>query len=66
MANMIVAGGFGILGCAVVDDLIAQGDQVVALDMMAAPAAHPATPVIGSVDLADDTAVVAAFARASV
>ena len=65
MANMIVAGGFGALGRAVVALLIEQEHRVAVIDMAAAPEGTRADPAIGGVDLADEAAVGIAFARAA-
>ncbi len=63
MARIIVAGGFGILGQAVVDRLAGAGDAVAVIDMADAPGGHTAIAVPG-VDLADEAAVMAAFETA--
>lgn len=65
MANIIVAGGFGALGRAVVSLLIEQGHRVAVVDMAAVPAGTRADPAIGGVDLADEAAAVAAFSKAA-
>jgi NAD(P)-dependent dehydrogenase (short-subunit alcohol dehydrogenase family) len=64
MSNIIVAGGFGVLGRAVVEELRARGHQVAAVDMAPAPGANTGV-AIGGVDLADDVAVAAAYAEAA-
>lgn len=63
MANIIVAGGFGALGRAVVALLGEQGHRVGVVDMAPVPGAHGAESAIGGVDLADEDAVAAAFAQ---
>jgi len=65
MANIIVAGGFGALGRAVVALLIERGNRVGVIDMAPAPDGTAADPAIGGVDLADEGAVTAAFAQAA-
>lgn len=58
----IVTGGFGVLGRAVVDELLAQGYAVAAVDLAPAPSESPATMAVGGVDLTDPAAVDAAYA----
>jgi NAD(P)-dependent dehydrogenase (short-subunit alcohol dehydrogenase family) len=65
MANLIVAGGFGALGRAVVTLLIERGHRVAVIDMAPAPEGTRADPAIGGVDLADESAVATAFAQAA-
>lgn len=64
MANIIVAGGLGFLGRAVTAELITRGHSVAVVDMAPGSGESAATTVIGGVDLADETAVSEAFARA--
>ncbi|MET0370396.1 MAG: SDR family NAD(P)-dependent oxidoreductase [Sphingobium sp.] len=61
--HIIVAGGLGILGRAVVATLTAQGHKVAVVDF--ASGTLDDVPVIGGVDLADEAAVTAAYAKAS-
>lgn len=61
MARIIVAGGFGILGQAVVSRLAEAGESVAVIDMADAPARFEHIAVSG-VDLADESAVSAAYA----
>jgi NAD(P)-dependent dehydrogenase (short-subunit alcohol dehydrogenase family) len=61
---MIVAGGFGVLGRAVVGMLAGQGHRVGVIDMAQVPEGGEASLAIGGVDLADEGAVSAAFAQA--
>lgn len=63
MAGVIVAGGLGILGRAVVSELISQGQKVAVVDF-ADGALDGVKTVIGGCDLADETAVSAAYAQA--
>ncbi len=65
MANFIVAGGLGILGRAVVQDLHARGNQVAVVDMAAEQPLTGAALVVGGIDLTDPGAVESAYARAS-
>lgn len=64
MANIIVGGGLGALGRAVVARLVGQGDEVVVVDM-ADRQADGAKDTIGGVDLTDPTEVAAAYANAA-
>lgn len=59
---VIVAGGFGALGRAVVAELVARGFVVASVDMAPAPAQVAGALALGGVDLADDGAVEAAYA----
>ncbi|WP_145071935.1 MULTISPECIES: SDR family NAD(P)-dependent oxidoreductase [Sphingobium] len=62
MANVIVAGGLGILGRGVVAELAARGHKVAVVDF--ANGAIEGAEVIGGCDLADEAAVSAAYAKA--
>lgn len=62
--KIVVAGGFGVLGRAVCADLMARGHAVAALDIAPAPEGFGGT-ALGGVDLADEGAVVAAYAAAA-
>jgi NAD(P)-dependent dehydrogenase (short-subunit alcohol dehydrogenase family) len=62
MGNVIVAGGLGILGRAVVAELGAQGHKVAVVDF--ATGTLDGVIVIGGCDLADEVAVSAAYAQA--
>lgn len=64
MANIIVAGGLGALGKAVINCLTAQGDIVVVVDL-AEGQVDGAQVVIGGVDLTDGEAVGRAYAKAA-
>lgn len=61
--KVIVAGGFGILGRAVVEGLQTRGFQVAVVDMAPVPENHSAHHAIGGVDLADPEAVAKAYAQ---
>lgn len=65
MANILVAGGLGILGRAVTTELAGRGHRVAVVDMAAGSVAGPAAVTIGGVDLADETAVASAYAQAA-
>ena len=64
MSNIIVAGGLGALGRAVTAELVERGHSVAVVDMAPATEDGPTT-VIGGVDLANESAVAAAFAKAA-
>ncbi|WP_242124045.1 SDR family NAD(P)-dependent oxidoreductase [Sphingobium sp. Sx8-8] len=64
MANIIVAGGLGTLGRAVVQELRGRGHQVAVVDMAPAPAS-PDGIVLGGVDLSDEGAVSQAYGQAA-
>jgi len=64
MGNIIVAGGLGALGRAVVTTLINAGHRVAVVDL-ASFASETDCPVFGGVDLADEAAVEQAYAAAS-
>lgn len=59
---VIVAGGFGVLGRAVVTELVRRGFVIAAVDMAPAPADFAGALAIGGVDLADDRSVETAYA----
>jgi NAD(P)-dependent dehydrogenase (short-subunit alcohol dehydrogenase family) len=61
MSVVIVTGGFGILGRAVVAELASRGHKVAAVDVAPAPADYPAALALGGVDLSDEAAVTAAY-----
>lgn len=63
MSNIIVTGGFGALGAAVVTELIRLGHQAAVIDLASPPPEHPAAATFGGVDLADEIAVEAAFSQ---
>lgn len=63
MSGVIVTGGLGALGRAVVAELRARGASVAAVDL--AEGESDADVTIGSVDLTDENAVEAAFAKAA-
>lgn len=63
MARVIVTGGLGVLGRAVVAELRARGDAVAAVDLASGDAGADLT--IEGVDLTSETAVAAAYARAA-
>lgn len=62
MANIIVAGGLGILGRAITSQLSARGHWVAIVDFAAGDHGDAAS-VAGEIDLADVEAVEAAYAR---
>ncbi len=64
MGVVIVTGAFGALGTAVVSELAAQGDTVVAVDRAPAPAAFDGALALGGVDLAEEAEVSAAYLKA--
>ncbi|WOK35361.1 SDR family oxidoreductase [Sphingomonas sp. C3-2] len=63
--KIIVAGGFGALGRAVVAELQARGAAVAVVDMAPVPAGSGADVAIGGVDLADPAQVADAYAKAA-
>ncbi len=63
MAIIIVTGGFGALGRAVVSHLTVAGHQVAAVDMAPVPAEHQAALALGGVDLAEEDAVAEAYRK---
>lgn len=63
MGGIIVTGGFGALGRAVVAELSGCGHGVAAVDLATAPAEFAGALALGSVDLSDGAAVDAAFAE---
>jgi len=63
--GVIVTGGFGALGRAVVEHLAQAGHQVAAVDLAPAPAAFNGALALGGVDLTDEAAVTAAYAQAA-
>lgn len=63
MAIIIVTGGFGALGRAVVSHLTFAGHQVAAVDMAPVPAEHQAALALGGVDLAEEDAVAGAYRK---
>lgn len=60
---VIVTGASGILGRAVVADLVARGYRVAAVDLAPDTGDSPAELVLGNVDLSDAGAVEAAYAK---
>jgi NAD(P)-dependent dehydrogenase (short-subunit alcohol dehydrogenase family) len=60
--TIIVTGGFGALGRAVVAELKARGHAVAVVDLAPAPADSAASLALGGVDLTDEAAVDAAYA----
>lgn len=62
-SNIIVAGGDGALGRAVVAELAARGHVVAVVDFAPSPDTSVAKLAIGAVDLADEAAVSAAYDR---
>lgn len=62
-SNIVVAGGDGALGRAVVVELTARGHRVAVVDVSPSPDASVCALAIGGVDLTDDAAVSAAYAR---
>lgn len=62
MAVIIVTGGFGALGRAVVAHLTDASHQVAAIDVAPMPSEHRAALALGGVDLAEETAVAEAYA----
>lgn len=64
MGNIVVAGGLGALGRAVVAKLQQVGHRVAVVDLATAPSDGD-TLLFGEVDLADETAVEAAYAAAA-
>ncbi len=63
MSVVVVTGAFGALGRVVVAELAKQGFSVAAVDVAPAPAQGDAVLALGGVDLADEPAVVAAYAE---
>jgi len=63
MANIIVTGGFGALGRAVVAHLAQEGHHVAAVDVAPAPDAFAGRLALGGIDLGDEAAVAAAYGR---
>lgn len=63
MANILVAGGLGVLGRSVVAELHARGHAVAVVDF--ASDSLEGVTVIGGCDLADEDAVAAAYAQAA-
>jgi len=63
MAMIIVTGGFGALGRAVVSHLTVAGHRVAAVDMAPIPAEHQAALALGGVDLAEEDAVAEAYRK---
>jgi NAD(P)-dependent dehydrogenase (short-subunit alcohol dehydrogenase family) len=64
MANIIVAGGLGTLGRAVVAELATQGHRVAVVDL-ASGTLDASAFMLGGVDLTDPNAVDAAYAKAA-
>lgn len=64
MARVIVTGGFGALGDAVVAELADRGDDVGVIDLAPARQDTRAAHAAGEVDLTDETAVARAFGAA--
>jgi NAD(P)-dependent dehydrogenase (short-subunit alcohol dehydrogenase family) len=63
MSRVIVTGGLGVLGRAVIAELRARGDRVAAVDL--ANGESDADITIGGVDLTDEAAVEVAYAEAA-
>lgn len=63
MAVIIVTGGFGALGRAVVRLLAETGHRPAAIDVVPVPPDHGAALALGGVDLAEETGVTAAYAQ---
>jgi len=61
MGGVIVTGGFGALGRAVVAHLAGAGHRVAAVDLAPAPADFAGELALGGVDLTDETAVTSAY-----
>ncbi len=61
MGAVIVTGGFGALGRAVVAELVGRGHTVAVVDAAPAPASSPAAALFGGVDLTQEAAVEAAY-----
>lgn len=57
MANIIVTGAFGVLGRAVVAELVERGHDVIGVDLAPAPENFTGTLALGGVNLADEQAV---------
>ena len=64
MSRIIVAGGLGTLGRAVVERLAAEGAQIVVVDVVEGHDPN-ARAVLGGIDLADAGAVAGAYAKAA-
>ena len=62
-SNIIVAGGDGALGRAVVSELAARGHTVAVVDFVPSPDASVAKLALGGVDLAEGAAVSSAYDR---
>lgn len=65
MAGVIITGAFGALGRAVAAELTARGHAVAAVDVAPAADGINAEIVLGGVDLTDEAAVGAAYAKAA-
>lgn len=63
MGGVIVTGGFGALGRAVVEHLAGAGHRVSAVDLAPAPQGFAGELALGGVDLTDEAAVAKAFAE---
>lgn len=63
MANVIVTGGFGVLGRALVAELTRLGHAVAAVDLAPSPENIACALVLGGVDLGEQDAVEAAYTR---
>jgi NAD(P)-dependent dehydrogenase (short-subunit alcohol dehydrogenase family) len=61
--NIVVTGGFGALGRAVVADLISRGHAVAIVDIAPVAADSPTKIAVGGVDLANEKAVESAYAE---
>lgn len=59
--RIIVTGGLGVLGRAVVSELVGRGMEVAVIDVVQ-PKGEQDAPIMGGVDLADETAVATAYA----
>jgi nucleoside-diphosphate-sugar epimerase len=63
---LIVTGGFGALGRALVAHLAGAGHRVAAVDVAPAPSDHGAAIALGGVDLAEEVPVAAAYKSGAV
>jgi NAD(P)-dependent dehydrogenase (short-subunit alcohol dehydrogenase family) len=61
MGGVIVTGGFGVLGRAVVEHLAQAGHQVAAVDLAPAPQDFAGAHALGGIDLTDEAAVTKAY-----
>lgn len=65
MSNIIVTGAFGALGRAIIAHFNQLGHKVAAVDLAQPPAGFEADLLLGGIDLTDEAAVVAAYAKAA-